>query len=154
MTLPAQNFEKKQFFFSILNRSPGSLGPFWGPWGGKNRIFIKKFKIFGLFFSILDRSPGSLGPFWGPWGGPGAQKKAQKIPKISKKIPKNSLKNYSKSRKSKNSRKNLCFCTIVHLTARIDAILKKIILIFKAASVRTHFRGGLWAQMPILWKMV
>ena len=30
----------------------------------------------------------------------------------------------------------------MHLTARIDAILKKIILIFKAPSVRTHFRGG------------
>ena len=30
----------------------------------------------------------------------------------------------------------------MHLLARIDAILKKIILIFKAASVRTHFRGG------------
>ena len=49
---------------------------------------------------------------------------------------------YSKSRKLKNSRKNQCFCTIGHPTARIDAILKKIILTFKAPSVRTHFRGG------------
>ena len=49
---------------------------------------------------------------------------------------------YSKSRKLKNSRKNQCFCTIVHLPARIDAILKKIILTLQAASARTHFRGG------------
>ena len=30
----------------------------------------------------------------------------------------------------------------MHLPARIDAILKKIILTLQAASVRTHFRGG------------
>ena len=49
---------------------------------------------------------------------------------------------YSKSRKSKNSNKNQKLYTIVHLPARIDAILKKIILTLQAASVRTHFRGG------------
>ena len=49
---------------------------------------------------------------------------------------------YSKSRKSKNSNKNQKLYTIVHLPARIDAILKKIILTLQAASARTHFRGG------------
>ena len=49
---------------------------------------------------------------------------------------------YSKSQKSKNSNKNQKLYTIVHLPARIDAILKKIILTLQAASVRTHFRGG------------
>ena len=32
--------------------------------------------------------------------------------------------------------------TIVHLPARMDAILKKIILTLQAASAYTHFRGG------------
>ena len=49
---------------------------------------------------------------------------------------------YSKSRNSKNSNKNQKLYTIGHLSARIDAILKKIILTLQAASARTHFRGG------------
>ena len=49
---------------------------------------------------------------------------------------------YSKSRKFKNSNKNQKLYTIVHLPARIDAILTKIILTLQAASAYTHFRGG------------
>ena len=49
---------------------------------------------------------------------------------------------YLKSRKSKNSNKNLKLYTIVHLPARIDAILKKIMLTLPAASARTHFSGA------------
>ena len=46
------------------------------------------------------------------------------------------------SRKPKSPRKNQKLGTIVHLTAWIDAILKKITLTLQAASVRTHFRRG------------
>ena len=52
------------------------------------------------------------------------------------------------SRKPKSPRKNQKLGTIVHLPARMDAILKKIILTLQAASAYTHFRGGFWAQMP------
>ena len=58
------------------------------------------------------------------------------------------------SREPRSPRKNQKLGTIVHLPARMDAILKKIILTLQAASAYTHFRGVLWAQMPILWKMV
>ena len=46
------------------------------------------------------------------------------------------------SRKPKSPRKNQKLGTIVHLPARMDAILKKIILTLQAASAYTHFRGG------------
>ena len=46
------------------------------------------------------------------------------------------------SRKLKSPRKNQKLGTIVHLLARMDAILKKIILTLQAASAYTHFRGG------------
>ena len=46
------------------------------------------------------------------------------------------------SRKPKSPRKNQKLGTIVHLTARMDAILKIIILILQAAFARTHFGGG------------
>ena len=49
---------------------------------------------------------------------------------------------YSKSRKSKNSNKNQKLYTIVHLSARIGAIFKKIILTLQAASARTYFSGA------------
>ena len=58
------------------------------------------------------------------------------------------------SRKRKSPGKNQKLGTIVHLPARMDAILKKFILTLQAASAYTHFRGVLWAQMLILWKMV
>ena len=58
------------------------------------------------------------------------------------------------SRKPKSPRKSQKLGTIVHLPARMDAILTKIILTLQAASAYTHLGGGLWAQMPILWKMV
>ena len=45
-------------------------------------------------------------------------------------------------RKPKSPRKNQKLGTIVHLPARMDAILKKIILTLQAASAYTHFRGG------------
>ena len=45
------------------------------------------------------------------------------------------------SRKPKSPRKNQKLGTIVHLPARMDAILKKIILTLQAASAYTHFRG-------------
>ena len=45
------------------------------------------------------------------------------------------------SRKSKSPKQNQKLGTIVHLTARMDAILKKIILTLQAASAYTHFRG-------------
>ena len=46
------------------------------------------------------------------------------------------------SRKPKSPRKNQKLGTIVHLPARMDAILKKIILTLQAASAYTHFRAG------------
>ena len=46
------------------------------------------------------------------------------------------------SRKPKPPRKSQKLGTIVHLPARMDAILKKIILTLQAASAYTHFRGG------------
>ena len=46
------------------------------------------------------------------------------------------------SRKPKSPIKNRKLGTIVHLPARMDAILKKIILTLQAASAYTHFRGG------------
>ena len=46
------------------------------------------------------------------------------------------------SRKAKSPRKNQLLGTIVHLPARMDAILKNIILTLQAASARTHFREG------------
>ena len=46
------------------------------------------------------------------------------------------------SRKPKSQRKRQKLGTIVHLPARMDAILKKIILTLQAASAYTHFRGG------------
>ena len=46
------------------------------------------------------------------------------------------------SRKPKSPGKNQKLGTIVHLPARMDAILKKIILTLQAASAYTHFRGG------------
>ena len=58
------------------------------------------------------------------------------------------------SQKPNSPRKNQKLGTIVHLPARMDAIFKKIILTLQAASAYTHFRGGVWAQMPSLWKMV
>ena len=46
------------------------------------------------------------------------------------------------SRENPNLReKNQKLGTIVHLPARMDAILKKIILTLQAASAYTHFRG-------------
>ena len=47
------------------------------------------------------------------------------------------------SRKPKSLRKNQKLGTIVHLPARMDAILKKIMLTLQAASAYTHFRGGM-----------
>ena len=46
------------------------------------------------------------------------------------------------SRKPKSPRKNQKLGTIVHLPARMNAILKKIILTLQTASAYTHFRGG------------
>ena len=46
------------------------------------------------------------------------------------------------SRKPKSPRKFQKLGTIVHLPARMDAILKKIILTLQAASAYTRFRGG------------
>ena len=46
------------------------------------------------------------------------------------------------SRKPKSQRKNQKLGTIVHLPARMDAILKKIILTLQAASAYAHSRGG------------
>ena len=46
------------------------------------------------------------------------------------------------SRKPKSPRKNQKLGTIVHLPARMYAILKQIILTLQAASAYTHFRGG------------
>ena len=46
------------------------------------------------------------------------------------------------SRKAKSPRKNQQLGAIVHLPARMDAILKKIILTLQAASAYTHFKGG------------
>ena len=46
------------------------------------------------------------------------------------------------SRETQISEKKKKFGTIVHLPARMDAILKKIILTLQAASAYTHFRGG------------
>ena len=47
----------------------------------------------------------------------------------------------------------LCICQLGPSSDRRD--IEKIILTLQAASAYTHFRGGvLWAQMPILWKMV
>ena len=46
------------------------------------------------------------------------------------------------SRKPKSPRKSQKLGTIVHLPARMDAILKKFILTLQAASAYTHFRGG------------
>ena len=46
------------------------------------------------------------------------------------------------SRKRKSLRKNQKLGTIVQLPARMDAILKKIVLTLQAASAYTHFRGG------------
>ena len=46
------------------------------------------------------------------------------------------------SRKPKSPRKNLELGIIVHLPARMDAILKKTILTLQAASAYTHFTGG------------
>ena len=45
------------------------------------------------------------------------------------------------SRKPKSPRNNQKLGIIVHLPARMDAILKKIILTLQAASAYTHFRG-------------
>ena len=45
------------------------------------------------------------------------------------------------SRKPKSQRKNQKLGTIVHLPAPMDAILKKNILTWQAASAFTHFRG-------------
>ena len=41
----------------------------------------------------------------------------------------------------------------MHLPARIDAILKKIILTLQAASARTHFRGGVMGSNADFMKM-
>ena len=46
------------------------------------------------------------------------------------------------SRKSRSPIKNQKLGTIVHLPARMDAILEKIVPILQAASAYTHFRGG------------
>ena len=46
------------------------------------------------------------------------------------------------SREPKSQRKNQKLGTTVHLPARMDAILKKIILTLQAASAYTHLRGG------------
>ena len=46
------------------------------------------------------------------------------------------------SRKRESPRKHQKLGTIVQLPARMDAILKKIILTLLAASAYTHFRGG------------
>ena len=45
------------------------------------------------------------------------------------------------SRKPKSPKKKQKLGTIVHLPARMDAILKKIILTLQAAFAMTHFRG-------------
>ena len=52
------------------------------------------------------------------------------------------LRDFTRSRENRKTLKNQKNYTIVHLPARIDATLKKIILTLQAASVRTHFRGG------------
>ena len=103
---------------------------------------------------ILNGSPGPSGPFWKAWGvsGPPGGQFCRRTPwahsciKMIGTVDEINLVTlkgfYSKSRKSKNSNKSQKLYTIVHLPARIDAILKKIILTLQAASVRTHFRGG------------
>ena len=55
--------------------------------------------------------------------------------------------------KSKSIRKNHQIFTNGHFLAPYDPIGKTVTLTFQARSVRTHFRGWLWAQMPISIKM-
>ena len=87
----------------------------WAPGPPWNKIWDVRAQIF---------SPGVLGP---------------SVDGINLATPKGF---YSKSRKSKNSNKNLKLYTSVHLPARIDAIFKKITLTLQAQSAREGCSGG------------